>query len=224
MIDTGLQRLFANLEKFDYNETNLLSCMTLDVENCQSTIHVKQLNMSKTEYCSSFGLTVKETVKGLTNWGAYYHTRRNFWYPKPEGSLFLSQVPVMKILPIVHVCPTDCDALRDWSSLPWAAVKQRMVRQETTMTHGTLPEFMYERQSKISDVPVSIIFDKKDNTADAATRNDLEEDKTELFDQNSDEEVVDDCREETLFTSCRDWKLSDISSGSKNLLREIYVL
>ena len=42
MIDTGLQRLFPNLGKFDYNETNLLSCMTPDVENCHSIVHVKQ--------------------------------------------------------------------------------------------------------------------------------------------------------------------------------------
>ena len=36
IIDTGLQRLYANLGKFDYKHTNLLSCMTLDVENCNS--------------------------------------------------------------------------------------------------------------------------------------------------------------------------------------------
>ena len=34
MIEWGIQRLFANLSKFDYKATNLLSCMTLDVENC----------------------------------------------------------------------------------------------------------------------------------------------------------------------------------------------
>ena len=28
MLDTGLQRLYANLGKFDYKHTNLLSCMT----------------------------------------------------------------------------------------------------------------------------------------------------------------------------------------------------
>ena len=34
MINTGLQRLYANLGKLNYRHTNLLSCMTLDVENC----------------------------------------------------------------------------------------------------------------------------------------------------------------------------------------------
>ena len=77
MIDTGLQRLYADLGKFDYKHTILLSCMTLVVENCHSIAHVKQANMSKAEYCRSFGLTMKEAVKRVTTWAAYYHTSRN---------------------------------------------------------------------------------------------------------------------------------------------------
>ena len=49
---------------------NLLSCMTLDMENCLSTVHVKQANMSKAEYCRSFGLAMKEAVKRVTTWAA----------------------------------------------------------------------------------------------------------------------------------------------------------
>ena len=53
--------------------------------------------------------------------------------------------------------PADCNALRNWASSYEAAVRQRTVRQETTMArHGTLPEFMYQRQREISDKPVSI--------------------------------------------------------------------
>ena len=89
--------------------------------------------MSKAEYCRSFGLTVKEAVKHVTTWAAYYHTSRNSWYPKPEGALLLSQVPVIKPLPIVIIRPADCYALRDWASSLRAAVQQRTVRQETTM-------------------------------------------------------------------------------------------
>jgi hypothetical protein len=50
MIDAGLKRLDANLQKYDYAHTNLLSCMTLDVENCHSVVHVKRANMSMAEY------------------------------------------------------------------------------------------------------------------------------------------------------------------------------
>ena len=140
---------------------NLLSCMTLDVENCHSTVNVKQAIISKAEYCRSFGLAMKEAVnpgvKRVTTWAAYYHTSRRSWYPKPEGGLLLSQVPVMKPLPIVNMSPADCNALRNWASSYGAAVRQRTVRKETTMArHGTLPEFMYQRQCEISDKPVSI--------------------------------------------------------------------
>ena len=33
--------------------------------------------------------------------------------------------------------------------------------------HGTLLEFMYQRQCEISDVPVPIAFDEKGNMSDA---------------------------------------------------------
>ena len=42
--------IYNNLEPFNYRATNLLSCMTLDVENCHSTVHIKQVNMSRMEY------------------------------------------------------------------------------------------------------------------------------------------------------------------------------
>lgn len=194
MTDKGLQRLNANLRNFGYEEINLLSCLTLDVENCHSTVHVKQANMSLAEYCKSFGLTMKEAVKRVTSWAAYYHTSRRSWYPKPEGALSLSQVPVMKPLPIVNMCPADCDALRDWASSYGAAVRQRTVRQETTMArHGTLPEYMYQRQCEISENPASIAFEEEVNVGEAAAENELqlEEDEADEFDESSDEEVED---------------------------------
>ena len=125
MIEKGLQRLYTNLENFDYENTlNILSCMTLDVENCHATVHVKQANMSMVEYCRSFGLAMKEAVKRVTSWAAYYHTSRQSWYPKPEGSLQLSQVPIMKPLPSVSMSSANCNALRDWASSYGAAVRQ----------------------------------------------------------------------------------------------------
>jgi len=194
IIETGLHRLHANLKQFKYDHTNLLSCMTLDVENCHATVHVKQANLSQAEYCKSFGRTMKETVKRVTNWAAYYHTSRRSWYPTPESALFLSQVPVMKPLPIVNMCQADCDSLRDWAASHGAAVRQRTVRQETTMArHGTLPEFMYQRQCEIFENPVSIAFDvQSDGTSDDAAVNHLEEEEGDNFDESSDEEVEED--------------------------------
>ena len=129
----GLQRLYNNLELFNYNATNLLSCMTLDVENGHSTVHIKQANMSVMEYSRSFGLTMKESVRKVTHWAAYYHTSRKSRYRKPVATIPFSKVPSIKSLPIVDMSKANCDIMRDWASAYRAAVRQRTVRQETTM-------------------------------------------------------------------------------------------
>ena len=56
--------------------------------------------------------------------------------------------------------------------------------------HGTLPEFMYQRQCEISAIPVSIAFDKHDTRA--VIEHKLEEDLLDEFDKSSDDEVVND--------------------------------
>ena len=127
----------------------------VNAENCHSTVHHKQGNMSMVEYCRSSGVAMKEAVKRVTSWAAFYHTSRQSWYPKPEGAMLLSQVPFMKPLANVDMRPAHCDALRHWASSYGAAVRQRTVRQETTMArHGTLPEFMHQRQWEVAEQPI----------------------------------------------------------------------
>ena len=197
MIEWGLKRLYNNLKPFDYSATNLLSCMTLDIENCHSTVHTKQANMSKMEYSRSFGLAMKEAVKRVTLWAAYYHTSRKSWYPKPEETLKYSELPTITPLPVVEMSRANCDVLRDWASAYGAAVRQRTVRQETTMAkHGTLPEFMYQRHCVVSE-PVNI-FLRELGQATEANRNNSKSDNDEIpveedefldeFDESSDEE------------------------------------
>ena len=76
MIEWGIQRLNDNLKTFDYQATNLLSCMMLDSENCHFTVHIKQANMSMMEYRRFFRVTMKESIKRVTQWAAYYHPSR----------------------------------------------------------------------------------------------------------------------------------------------------
>ena len=122
LVEWGLKRLYTNLQPFNYSATNLLSCMTLDVENCHSTVHIKQANMSMMEYCRSFGLTMKESIKRVTHWAAYYHTSRKSWYPKPEETIPFSKVPLIEPLPVVDILKSNCDIMRDWASAFGAAV------------------------------------------------------------------------------------------------------
>ena len=192
MIEWGLKRLYNNLKPFDYSATNLLSCMTLDIENCHPTVHTKQANMSKMEYSRSFGLAMKEAVIRVTLWAAYYHTSRKSWYPKPEETLKYSELPTITPLPVVEMSRANCDVLRAWASAYGAAVRQRTVRQETTMAkHGTLPEFMYQHHCVVSE-PVNI-FLREPEQATEATRNNSESDNDEI---PVEDEILDEFDEE----------------------------
>ena len=77
--------------------------MTLDVKNFHSTVHIRQVNMSMMEYARSFELTMKESVKRVTQWAAFYHASRKSWYPKPKETMPFSKVPLIKPLPIVDM-------------------------------------------------------------------------------------------------------------------------
>jgi len=81
-------------------------------------------------YYRSFGLTVKESIKRATDWAAYYHTSRRSWYPKPEETMSLSQVPTKALLPAVEMPQADCDLMRNWASSYGTVERQRTVRQK----------------------------------------------------------------------------------------------
>ena len=74
LMEWGLGRLADILGEYDYQALDLLSCMTLHVENCHGTVHSKKVNMSKLEYARSFGATMTESIKRATSWAVYYHT------------------------------------------------------------------------------------------------------------------------------------------------------
>ena len=50
LVEWGLKRLNEFTKQFNYHETNLLSCMTLNVEHFHSTTHVKSDVLSMLQY------------------------------------------------------------------------------------------------------------------------------------------------------------------------------
>ena len=98
LLHWGLKTLRENTEVFHYTNTNLLSCMTLDIEHLHSTVNFKSGLLTMLQYAREFGNTVKESVKRTTNWAAFYHTSRDSWYPVPENSLHFSDVPSLEPL------------------------------------------------------------------------------------------------------------------------------
>ena len=84
-IDEWGQRRQADiLREYDNQALDLLSCMTLDVEDCHAIFHSKKVNMSSLEYARLFGAT-RKSVKSAASWAAYYHTSRKSRYPRPEA-------------------------------------------------------------------------------------------------------------------------------------------
>jgi hypothetical protein len=118
LMEWGLLRLAlaSILAEYDYQCLNLLSCMTLDIENCHATVHAQKVKMSKLEYARSFGATMKESVKRAADWAACYHTSRRSWYPKPNTTISLQNVPLMTPLPAVSLISNDCELLRNSAS------------------------------------------------------------------------------------------------------------
>ena len=57
--------------------------------------------------------------------------------------------------------------------------------------HGTLPEFMSQRQCEIAEKPISIASDARVSTAETVSEKETVEEAEDEFDESSDEEVDD---------------------------------
>ena len=147
MLKCGLEKLQQVSETHGYDALNLLSCMTLDVENIHSIVHHKDPLCTVLDYARNFGNAAKEGLKRSTHWSAHYFTNRKSWYPVPERAMNLSAIPVLPPLPAIPMAPQGIQAMRDWAQTFGAAVRQRSVRQETTMARaGTLPSYLYQKE------------------------------------------------------------------------------
>ena len=65
-----MKSLFSSLY---FDATNLLSCMTLDVEHLRFTSHIKHPLLSKKEYCRDLWNTIKESAQQLSSSTVYYY-------------------------------------------------------------------------------------------------------------------------------------------------------
>ncbi|XP_066920118.1 uncharacterized protein [Clytia hemisphaerica] len=145
MLHWGLKRLKTNTESLTYDRVNLLSCMTLAVENLHSAVNKKQGTQTLVSYAQSFASSVKESIKSATEWSAHYFTSRERWYPLPNTVLSLSDLDFPKRAKRNQGLTREQKReMREWASINGAVVRQRSGRQETTMARaGTLPENAY---------------------------------------------------------------------------------
>ncbi|PFX28225.1 hypothetical protein AWC38_SpisGene7031 [Stylophora pistillata] len=90
--------------------------------------------------------------------------------------------------------------MRDWASAYGAAVRQRTVRQETTMAkHGTLPEYIYQRHCIRSDQPTNITFEEADQGEE-----DGQESEGPGEDSQTEEQVIEESGSEPEYDGSSD--------------------
>ena len=73
----GLENLQQVSELYRYDAFNLLSCMTIEVENIHLVVHRKDLLFKVIDYPRNFTNPAKEGLKRATHWVAYYFTNLN---------------------------------------------------------------------------------------------------------------------------------------------------
>ena len=115
LIKWTLERLKQNLDQHGYVHANLLSCMTLDVENLHSAVHHKSLVSTAFLYAWDFGTTAKEGLKRTVYWSAYYYISPGSWYMVPDRSLGLFDIPAMQQPPAVTSTSGQIAVMRECS-------------------------------------------------------------------------------------------------------------
>ena len=184
----GLKQLRVNTGKLGYRNINLLSCMTLSLENLHSTVNKKQGTQTLLSYAQSFASSMKESIKKIVEWAAYYFTSKESWYSLPESSIKLEELEFPKRMKSVSkLSSEEKREMREWASSNGAVVRQRSGRQETTMARsGTLPENAYFeelqpftqnniQQLDETDMEISSETESLEYESDQTTGNDSDE-------------------------------------------------
>ena len=73
MLKCGLEKLNEVLDLLEYSALNLLSCMTLDVENIHSVVHHTE--------GPTLDSAAKDGLKRTIHWVAHYFTNPKSWCP-----------------------------------------------------------------------------------------------------------------------------------------------
>ena len=135
----SLNQLRCNVLHYDDFEVNLLSCMTLELEHLHSVVNHKQGFQKMLPHVRSFTASVRESIKSLTQWSTYFFTSKYSWYSLPENSLPLKYLKLPTPFPPAPMSNEDKVMMREWVSVNSGDVRQRRVRQETTIVQVDLP-------------------------------------------------------------------------------------
>ena len=140
---TALKQLLKELSS-DY-KIDLHTCLTVQVENLHAIGHFKEQFPTLLQYAQNLANTVYESIKRVVQWAAYYYTHEKSYYPVVGQATPLNALPRMSHLkPARKLNDRERESMLEWAANNGKAVRQRTVRQETSMFKaGTLPLNMY---------------------------------------------------------------------------------
>ena len=188
ILKRGLECIKRNLDPLEYDNTSLLSCMILDVENLLSVVHHRNKVSTASRYARDFG---KERLKRTTSWpSAYYYTSRGLWY--------LFEIPPIPLSSAIKATQDEISMMQEWARAHRSSVQQRSVRQNTTMaTVGTLPDYLYQNEIQVGE-KISLQSSNNAKTGERPHQDKDDEqhgtveDGVSEFDSSSDEETCAD--------------------------------
>ena len=83
-------------------------------------------------------------------------------YPKPDESIPLSKVPMIKPLSLVKLPANECEIKQNWATSYGAAVRQRTKKPRwQSKAHYQSPEYMYQREL-IAINRVDVVFEEEE--------------------------------------------------------------
>ena len=158
MILNGLKDLEALVKEHNPSfAIDLYSCLTVQVENLHAIGHFKDQFPTVLQYARNLANTVYESIKRVVPWSAYYYTHDKSYYPVLRQSTPLNAISRLEHLKAIRqLNRQEKDLMMEWAATNGKAVRQRSVRQETTMFKaGTLPLNMYRTSDYPKDIKVS---------------------------------------------------------------------
>ena len=93
LVEKGFNKLRLKLEEVNPTyKTESEVCLTFQVESKHAVSHFKHPSRTALEYARDLGNTMHES-KRTSQWSAYYFTHRRSYYPVPENSIALRDIP-----------------------------------------------------------------------------------------------------------------------------------
>jgi len=144
---------------------------------------------------------VYESIKRVAHWAAFYKTHnKTSYYPKPNNSISLYEVPTMPNPPKCNMVLQNRQLMRDWASSNGKCVRQRTIRQETTkFKAGTLPLNMYNKKVPLPPRMESLVdVESTENNDDDDGANCLSNQSDDLVDEFDSDDDSDESYDQAL--------------------------